>query len=80
MGTPNVQPSLLNIKFQAHNPDWQKHLSFMSDFMETPIKEECLESSSDPVSILIEPRSEKTNILVSDLVRHKPGCTATEDS
>ena len=21
----------------------------------------------------------KTNILVSDLVRHKPGCTATED-
>ena len=29
--------------------------------------------------ILIEPRHEKTNILVSDLVRHKPGCTATED-
>ena len=27
-----------------------------------------------------EPRHEKTNILVSDLVRHKPGCTATEDS
>ena len=26
-----------------------------------------------------EPRHEKTNILVSDLVRHKPGCTATED-
>ena len=26
-----------------------------------------------------EPRREKTNILVSDLVRHKPGCTATED-
>ena len=24
-------------------------------------------------------RHEKTNILVSDLVRHKPGCTATED-
>ena len=22
---------------------------------------------------------EKTNVLVSDLVRHKPGCTATED-
>ena len=28
---------------------------------------------------IIEPRHEKTNILVSDLVRHKPGCTATED-
>ena len=27
----------------------------------------------------IEPRHEKTNILVSDLVRHKPGCTAKED-
>ena len=26
-----------------------------------------------------EQRYEKTNILVSDLVRHKPGCTATED-
>ena len=28
---------------------------------------------------MTEPRHEKTNILVSDLVRHKPGCTATED-
>ena len=27
----------------------------------------------------IEPRREKTNILVSDLIRHKPGCAATED-
>ena len=26
-----------------------------------------------------EPRHEKTNILVSDQVRHKPGCTVTED-
>ena len=26
-----------------------------------------------------EPHHEKTNILVSDLVRHKPGCAATED-
>ena len=31
--------------------------------------------------LLIESRDEKTNVLVSDLVRHKPGCTAstTED-
>ena len=28
---------------------------------------------------LDEPRREKTNILVSDLVRHKPGCAVTED-
>ena len=26
-----------------------------------------------------EPRHEKTNVLVSDLARHKPGCTDTED-
>ena len=26
-----------------------------------------------------EPRHEKTNILLSDLVQQKPGCTATED-
>ena len=27
----------------------------------------------------IEPRHEKTQVLVSDPVRQKPGCTATED-
>ena len=26
-----------------------------------------------------EPRHEKTNVPVSDLARHKPGCTGTED-
>ena len=26
-----------------------------------------------------EPRHEKTNVLVYDLVRHKPGCTTTQD-
>ena len=31
------------------------------------------------ISITFEPRHEKTNYLVSDLVRHKSGCTATED-
>ena len=29
--------------------------------------------------MLNEPRHEKTNILVSDLVRHKPDCTAKGD-
>ena len=29
--------------------------------------------------VTYEPRHGKTNVLVSDLVRHKPGCTATED-
>ena len=32
------------------------------------------------LAFLNELRHEKTNVLVSDLVRHKPGCTATEDS
>ena len=27
-----------------------------------------------------KPRHEKTNVLVSDLVRHKPGCKAKEDA
>ena len=31
------------------------------------------------VLFINEPHHEKTNILVSDLVLHKPGCTATED-
>ena len=31
-------------------------------------------------NLISEPRREKTNVLVSDMVRHKPGCTATEDS
>ena len=30
-------------------------------------------------SLLNELHREKTNVLVSDLVRHKPGCAATED-
>ena len=30
-------------------------------------------------SLSYEPRHEKTNVLVSDLVPHKPGCTATVD-
>ena len=32
-----------------------------------------------PLSLILdESRHEKTNVLVSDLVRHKPGCTSTE--
>ena len=30
-------------------------------------------------SLSYEPRCEKTNVLVSDLVGHKPDCTAKED-
>ena len=33
-----------------------------------------------PCVLVDEPRHEKTNVLVSDLVQHKPGCTITEDS
>ena len=31
------------------------------------------------VKNVTEPRHEKTNVVVSDLVLHKPGCIATED-
>ena len=48
--------------------------------------EKCLKCTSNQTKLLLlyainkyEPRREKTNILVSDLVRHEPGCTATED-
>ena len=39
------------------------------------------EGSVRKLIILItnEPRHEKTNVLVSDMVRHKPGCTTTQD-
>ena len=39
----------------------------------------CLLCHGVAQKIKIEPRHEKTNVLVSDLVRHKPGCTATGD-
>ena len=35
--------------------------------------------SAIPILRLFEPRCEKTGFVVSDKVRHKPGCTATED-
>ena len=35
--------------------------------------------TNGPLVYIYEPRREKTNVLVSDLVQHKPGCTATED-
>ena len=35
--------------------------------------------AEEQIKCIFEPRHEKTNILVSDLIRQKPGCTATED-
>ena len=37
-----------------------------------------LGQTKEAFSATNEPRPEKTNILVSDLSQHKPGCTATE--
>ena len=42
---------------------------------EDPIKNE----GARLLTRLYEPRHEKTNVLVSHLDQHKPGCTATED-
>ena len=39
----------------------------------------CLVCYSICIFLIYEPRHEKTNLLVSNLGRHKPGCTATED-
>ena len=51
----------------------------LADVME--ILELVFEEDDDPASPVErnEPRCGKTNILDSDLVQHKPGCTATED-
>ena len=38
-----------------------------------------IQSLQNLQSRINEPCHEKTNILVSDLVRHKPGCTTTQD-
>ena len=42
-------------------------------------KPKCAELFLLSIYRLYEPRREKTNILVSDQVPHKPDCTATED-
>ena len=39
----------------------------------------CKFDAKKVTSLSSEPRCEKTNILVFDLARHKPGCTATDD-
>ena len=36
-------------------------------------------AQNNVIEIQYEPRHEETNVLVSDLVRHKPGYIATED-
>ena len=38
-----------------------------------------LTDAEEQIRYKTEPPHEKTNVLVSDLVRHKPGCTVTED-
>ena len=43
------------------------------------LAEQAVNSSPRVSTQVTEPHCEKTNILVFDLVRHKPGCTATED-
>ena len=45
----------------------------------TRLKEICEVVIATLSKLITEPHHEKTNILVSDLVRHKPGCTAKED-
>ena len=43
------------------------------------LRQNCVLTFIWTINKINEPRHEKTNVLVSDLVRHKSGCTATED-
>ena len=47
--------------------------------MEDSVKEKNGPPGNKSVYCKFEPRREKTNVLVSDQVRHKLGCTATEN-
>ena len=51
-------------------------MSFKYNTIQMQQKREIFSKRSEKI---IESRQEKTNVLVSDQVRHKPGCTATED-
>ena len=70
------------ISTHGNTKEFQKtggvHEAFQ-DFMSLKLSSARNFRSWDGVIKLIEPCHEKTKILVSDLVRHKPDCTATED-
>ena len=60
----------------------QKNIRLMPKYLKTFMKSFCNDFvqvfRTFPVTAAFEPGQEKTNFLVSDLVRHKLGCTATE--
>ena len=66
-----------NRKFVNHESDlWVQQRDRSADYLQSLISTLPLPHVS---KLLFEPHHEKTNILVSDLVQHKPGCTATKD-
>ena len=54
-------------------------MSLLSYHMQSRLETEYYSAQKNYCRYSFEPRHEKTSILVSDLVRHKPGCTATHD-
>ena len=60
-----------NCTVSAQKADWS--MSLLSAYAKRRF------SNKVAFSTLFEPRHEKTNVLVSNQVRHKPGCAATED-
>ena len=68
----------------SHPTDWSQILK-MHTSVHNLHNSRCFFSLTLPVKTMIkyldfELRHEKTNVLISDLVRHKPGCPATEDA
>ena len=57
----------------SHLRTTKTHISFATAQADKLVVFHCIDC------IIFEPPHEKTNVLVFDLVRHKPGCTATED-
>ena len=68
-----IQPSLRDRFFIS----WKHNVLFSIYRVHTSCTRELLKIATSVQTN--EPRHEKTSIKVSDLVRHKPGCTAKED-
>ena len=66
-------------KDKQNRQDDQANKKNIHDGVKKRQARKCQKTNGHKLKFDIEPRHEKTNILVSDLVRYKPGCTATED-
>ena len=69
-----------NLQFSKHHAYFEEKIQMLLAAIKGKIIRTRLTRSCTVTSMQTnELRREKTNVLVSDLVQHKPGCTATED-